>query len=188
MPISATGNNTRHRSQYGFTLVEVLTVVVILGLMAGVVVLSLPTREDPGKVAAFRLAMDVRAAQERAITHGELAGLSVTGAGWDFSVYRRGAWQDLTLPGTEEAGRELPPALALSLLPDSEPVEGTAGGSRRFSLSRRGEEEEAETMPVILFFPAGDVTAFTATITGPLRDWRVVMAADGTVRVEAINE
>lgn len=84
-----------------FTLVEILVVVVILGIMAAVVGVSVGSRDDVRAQAAARvLTSDLQYVQSRAIVrrqpHYCLVGPS--GASLWFATYESGAWVKLTHP------------------------------------------------------------------------------------------
>lgn len=57
--------------QAGMTLVEVMLVVFIVGLVAGVVVMTLPARQDPHEKAADDLGRAIRDIQDMSILTGE---------------------------------------------------------------------------------------------------------------------
>jgi len=76
----------------GFTLVELMVVVTVIGLAAGVAVLAMP---DPrGRVAdeAARFAVRVRAAHDLAIVEATPVSLWVTGGGYGFDRRVAGRW------------------------------------------------------------------------------------------------
>ena len=90
MPISAAGSK-----QAGFTLVELMVTITVIGLAAGVAVWSLP---DPrGRVVeeATRLAARTRAAHDLAIIDGRPVSLWVTGGGYGFDQRVGGQWVPL---------------------------------------------------------------------------------------------
>ena len=79
----------------GFTLVELMVVLVILGIASAAVVLAMP---DPGGGLVGegqRFAARVRAAQERAIMDNRAFALRFTGAGYGFERSRGGGWEPL---------------------------------------------------------------------------------------------
>ena len=80
-------------AQQGFTLVELMVVIVIIGLAASVVVLAMP---DPGggvAAEAERFAARAKAARDMAIVEARPAMLSVDGAGYQVSRRLRGEWR-----------------------------------------------------------------------------------------------
>lgn len=87
MPTSAAGSDER-----GFTLVELMVVVTIIGLAAAVVAFVAP---DPrGRVLdeGLRLAARVRAARDIAVVEGRPVSLWVTSGGYGFDRRVAGAW------------------------------------------------------------------------------------------------
>jgi len=64
MPISVAGNNARER---GFTLIELMIVIAIIGLASAVVVLALPDPRGRLTDEAARFAARTRAAHDLAV-------------------------------------------------------------------------------------------------------------------------
>ncbi|GGD00108.1 GspH/FimT family pseudopilin [Aquisalinus flavus] len=172
--------------QRGMTLVEVLVVVVILGLVAGVVVMTLPSEEDTARIEAFGFASQVKVAQELAVTRGEIVGLRMEETRYSFVAYRADGWTSLVLPGAGGPEHSLAAETRSSLLLDSEPATGTAGGTRPFSLAR--ESDQPPPQPDLVFLPTGAAPPFTAMFTGPMGNWQVVAADDGSIIVEGADD
>ena len=89
----------RHRAAHGFTLIEILVVVAIIAITAGLASLAFDT-DDRGSVAreANRFAGALEHASARAQWRGETLGVSADSDGWRF--WQRPAdlnrWQPLT--------------------------------------------------------------------------------------------
>jgi general secretion pathway protein H len=77
----------------GFTLVELLVVLVIIGLMSAAVVLAMPDPRGGLVAEAERFAARARAAQERAIMDNRSLALRLTAEGYTFERREKGAWQ-----------------------------------------------------------------------------------------------
>jgi len=90
----------------GFTLVELMVVIVIIGLAAAAVMLTLPERGGSLRAEAERFAARAKAARDDAILDARAAGVAVGAGGYDV-IRRRGAvhydWVEGTRP--ELAGR-----------------------------------------------------------------------------------
>lgn len=76
----------------GFSLVEVLVVLVIIGLMTGVAYLTLRPAPDPARVAAEQMQLDLSRAETLAVTSGEIIGVRLRRDGYDFLRYRDDEW------------------------------------------------------------------------------------------------
>jgi general secretion pathway protein H len=101
MPISATG---RARRQSGFTLVELLIVLTIVGLMSAAVVIAMPDQRGSLVSEAERFAARANAAQEQAVMDARPMAIRVTDAGYGFDRRERGEWQALNVkPFTDYA-------------------------------------------------------------------------------------
>ena len=88
MPISATGNNR----EAGFTLVELMVVIVLTGVMATAVMVTLPDPRRRASDDAATFAARLAAARDLAIVGGHDVSVHVDAAGYGFDQRRGKAW------------------------------------------------------------------------------------------------
>ncbi|HZG08363.1 MAG TPA: GspH/FimT family pseudopilin [Allosphingosinicella sp.] len=79
----------------GFTLVELMVVLVIVALMSTAVVLAIPDPRGGLVSEAEKFAARLQAAQERAIMDNRPVAMRLTAAGYAFEWSVRGAWQPI---------------------------------------------------------------------------------------------
>lgn len=95
MPISATGRNRRGLHAPGFTLVELLIVLTIVGLMSAAVVLAMPDPRGSLTADAERFAARAKTAQDRAIIDARAMSIRLTQTGYGFDRRARDQWEPL---------------------------------------------------------------------------------------------
>ena len=98
----------------GFTLVELLMVVAIIGLAAGAIVLSVPDPRPSVAEDAERFAARLSRAREESILSNRPVAVEATATGYGFSVFDGAAWSPLVEgpfgPETWTAGTTVQPS------------------------------------------------------------------------------
>jgi len=79
-------------STAGFTLVELMVVLLIIGLMASVVVFSFPSGSSALEEDAQRFAARTAALRDNAILQSRPMAVQVTPSGYSFLERRKGSW------------------------------------------------------------------------------------------------
>lgn len=95
-PTSATG--ARPARERGFTLVEMMVVVTIIGLVAGLAVLAVPDGRPSVSLEAERLGARLQRAREEAVLTNRAVEVAVTPAGYRFQARGEAGWRPLTEP------------------------------------------------------------------------------------------
>ncbi len=157
------------RAETGFSLVETMVVVAIIGLMAGAVVLSVPSRDTRLEDTLATSQQAFTALARQSVLTSQVLGVRFSATG--FETYR------LTDEGWKPEPDILKPAVQEfhSLTLQSLQVDGEA---QTFEL------EDGETFkPHVWFLPTGEQPAFTLALNDGIK--RGVLAADdtGTIKV-----
>ena len=79
----------------GFTLVELLVVIALIGILSAAVVLAMPDPRGSLVAEAERFAARARAAQDKAILDARAVAVRVTPSGYGFEVRQQGEWRVL---------------------------------------------------------------------------------------------
>jgi general secretion pathway protein H len=134
----------------GFTLLEVLVVVVIIGVMATLAVLSIGNRSLDDRLAleARRLQELFALAADEAVLQGVELGFVQTPEGYEFLVLKDGRWGPLEDPGPLRA-RALAEPFYLSLQVDGRAVAPVPAG-----------DDKVELKPQVVLLSSGDATEF----------------------------
>lgn len=80
----------------GFTLVELMVVLAVVGLLGAVVLLTAPSPDTALRRDAETLATRLAQAQQEAILSTRALRVQADGAGYRFSIARSGGWQPLS--------------------------------------------------------------------------------------------
>ena len=158
-------------SKAGFTLIELVMSLFILGLVTSAVVWTLPDTRPLVVEEAVRLAAKLNAAQDESIVSGETIGVAFKGHSYAFYRYRAGAWIAV-MDSPVLAVRELD--AAVQLLPN--------GGSR---VGEAGLFNDGPTQsgPTVYFSPVGVPPVFAVTLSGQSGSAHVRSTAQGGIEV-----
>ncbi len=89
MPISAAGSKS---AEHGFTLIELMVVVTIIGLASATVVWVMPDPRGRVQDEAVHFAARTRAAHDSAIVEARPVSVWITGGGYGFDRRLAGGW------------------------------------------------------------------------------------------------
>ncbi len=91
-------------SDAGFTLVELMVVIALIGLISAAVMLAMPDPQRRLRGDAQGLAARLVAARDRAIIGGHDVAVRIDNAGYGFAERRAAGWQPLTDAGFADHG------------------------------------------------------------------------------------
>ena len=160
----------RRTRQRGFTLIELMVVVLIIGLMAAGIVLSVgvtgrDTELERESERTFQLIKYVR---EKAQLQTREYGLYCGDREYQFVTFdpRKQIWRPVDEDDALRA-RELPDGLKLSLIVEGRRVVLKAHDEKAKEKKKTKEEEEKELrafQPHVMIFSNGDLTSFSLTL------------------------
>ena len=177
--LGARGGDGQPRA--GFTLLELLLVLVIVGVLAGTVIAAFPNvgHQRQVQAEAERLALAFELARGEALRQNELWGLAVSESGYAFHRYADGSWQQVShrplAPWSAEHG------ISLSL----GPLPTVAAAETPASARSRGSRDAA---PNVAIHPGGEATPFAVSVVGAGGERAWIVRSDGFSRAEALPE
>ena len=153
---------SRHiKEDAGFTLVEILSVLLIVGLMSSVVVLSIPKPKSPLDEQAARLNSELNALAQDGLISGSVNAAGFSKDGYSLYTFENSEW-------TERASAEWQDSYRLTF----------TRGSVKLDLPK-------ETDPIVMFQPTGLSTPFELTMSD--RNIKYALKTEGDGRVELIK-
>lgn len=159
----------------GFTLVEILCVLALLGLTAGLVVLNLPKPPSPFKsevAAATRL---LNLAARESIIDGKTRGLEMTSSGLEILKYD-GEW-------ISERRRDFEHVFALNMTVEQQPIDLAERARKKEKADQ--EKSEPKLRPLIYFDATGNITPFTILVRGETLSFTLAPNPRGQIIMES---
>ena len=178
----------RKQLHSGFTLLELLVVLVVIGIMASVALLSFGVLGTDRQVEdeARRFWTVLRQAREEAELQVEDIGIYVSGSAYEYLRFdsRKNEWELIEYDELFSQ-RELPAGLRFRLRLESREV------VLKPDLPARGDKDENKKYPPhIMVLSSGEIMPFELEIEreGQPALWRVTALADNDLRVEVRDE
>lgn len=168
----------RRSRQSGFTMIEILVVLVLVGLLASLAIVNLgggrEQREMTSKIRELYVLMQT--ASEQAILNNEELGLVIDEEGYRFVVFDELEREWASESARLFQGRGFPEWMSVTLF--------TEGDIPRLASGEDDEdEEENQLRPDIVFYSSGETTAFEL-------EFLATMSPDQIYRLESdgLNE
>ena len=151
----------RHTKEAGFTLVEILSVLVVIGLMSSVVILSVEPPKSALEKQADRLTSQLNALSRDGLISGSVNAAGFSEEGYALYSFENSEW-------TERISGEWQDSYRLAL----------TRGSVKLDMPKKAD-------PLIMFQPTGLSTPFELTLSD--RETKYALKATGDGRVELIK-
>ncbi len=170
-------NPTLASKQAGFTLIEILVVMVLLGLLSGVAVFTLGSGKQQRELAneSQRLHALLRVASEEAILSNSEIGFSIDEDGYEFLEYddEKFTWSPSTIELLK--GRQFPEWVVIEFRRNAE------------DLKILGKEQDELKKPDMMLLSSGEVTPFTVTLqVNQNPDSQFVITSDGLEEIKLV--
>lgn len=171
----------------GFTFIEILVVMTIIGILAGTVVLHSIGADHDRKLEteAQRIAALIELARAEAVSRNESWGLFVGETRYGFKIYDEldGSWRDA--PKNTFRTRNAPPDVAFSVQVEGLSLLNASSGPFTGRSGQTGTEEDGIVdVPQVLILASGEQTPFLIGVRmGGRAPWSVT--SDGISRTRA---
>jgi general secretion pathway protein H len=158
--------------QHGFTLIEIMVVMLVIGIVLGIVSVNLePDRETPVRNEARRMVLLLQTAQQESILQGKVLAVAIEHQGYYFLMLNDNN-EFKPMDGDEVLhARPLPSGIVISRVD----IEGMT----------EDEDKDTET-PRLILLPTGELSPFTLIFSqGDVR-WRVEGSLTGEITAQTM--
>ena len=169
MPISRAGKKRKNSEQQsGFTLVEILVVLLIFGLMTSMVVLNLPKQKNPLYKQGRQIATQLEYAAQTSLVNHKTLGVRFTKDGYEIVEYKLKGWESVAS------------------------YNFTQGNIPQFKLIKNGvkvnlKQAVSNNEPLILYGTTGLATPFRLFLEGVDSEMELIGARDGIIAIKYGN-
>lgn len=183
----------------GFTLMELLVVVVVLGILLGSAVISLNLGDDQRGMQAYgqRMAQRIELARDRAIQNNQEWGLRVSREKYQFVVFDELQRQWIPQPQAPFKPDEPPQPVVYDLRVQDNG--GTELNTGLFAQSQDNDqkvldETGTQELPDVVFFSSGEASQFSLKVVpqnpaeGSVQGFRLVTDGFGPMALEGLDE
>lgn len=192
----------RHRRQRGFTLIEILAVLIIIGVVTAAAVISIRAlggRDDQGQ-AATRLAGLIELASENARMENRQYGIVINSSHYQFVRFGTDGWIPVENDPVLKR-RDLPDGMTMTVSvqnPIKMPTTSTAGSAASAAAAASAnanagmdatqDGSQDKLQPQIAILSTGEMTPFTLRLSTPDHKTYVLRGdGNGQVHIEPPN-
>jgi general secretion pathway protein H len=185
------------KRQQGFTLLEIMLVVIIMGMISVGVVMSMPSINSKQGIdwQTQRLVTLLQFAQDEALISGIELGLVFTEKSYQFAFYEhtKKRWLPVSIKAIDGEISLKPPLTLSYQLAGSvwEEIENSSNDSFIKDEDRvhiDGDEKQKTLTPQVYIMSSGEVTPFTIILTENKKSSNIKISMSGEISVETSNE
>lgn len=163
--------------QHGFTLIEILVVIVLIGIITSMAVINIGGQDDTEEREARRLAAVLETASREAVIEARELGLILSDEGYRFTRLEQGEWRSDAFSQDRALRRHaFPEGVRLEVSTEGLP------GSREPGAGNDDDDDNGR--PHVLILSSGELTPFEIEIRRPASrraSWFVTGDLDGSI-------